>query len=191
MYTSQSIGKLTLILASQVRTDLSNMMFAKDKNTGGNAIAHYNLVTVEMKRLGDANWPNGKDNMPPNSFVTQLTLKKAKIMNRHTGNKINMYFYKGGFDHKFNVVAIAKDLGIHDGKKLVYKVQAPTLDEVFGGDNNGMIEKEFKVRGFNEFFDKVPDEAVTWMEKQIPIAYQKMISCDPSDEEENNIENNQ
>lgn len=169
LYTSKSVGTLTLLLGSQVRTDLSNPMFAKERQTGGNALKHYNLITIEMKRVGDNNWPGGKENIPPNSFVVQLRLEKAKIMGRYRGNTINMYFKEGKFEHKFNVVAISKDVGLHDGKTLRYKV--------------GEEEKEFKARGFNDFYDTIPNEAVEWLAKQIPIAYSKeVLSYMPTEE---------
>lgn len=150
MYTSQSVGKLTLLLASQVRADLNvaNPAMVTKKQTGGNAIAHYNVLTVEMKRLGDTNWPVTE--IPPNSFVTLLRLRKAKIMNRYSGNTIKIYFNKGSFEHKFNVIAIAKDLGVHDGKTFSYT------------DSTGQVI-DLKYRGFNEMYNKIPDEAVNVM----------------------------
>lgn len=171
MYTSRSVGTLTLLLGSQVRTDLSNPMFAVDRQTGGNALKHYNLVTIEMKRLGDSNWPTGKDGIPPNSFVVQLKLTKAKIMGRYRGNVIKMYFKEGRFDHKFNVVAIAKDLGLHDGRLIQW------TETVEDPQHGHAIEnpKEFKAKGFNDFINRVPDEAVAWMEKKIPEAYTKQV----------------
>ena len=161
MYTSRSIGQLTLLFGSQVRTDLSNPMFARDKQTGGNALKHYNLITIQMRRAGDSDWPTGKEGIPPNSFVVVLSLDKAKIPNRYRGNKIKMYFKEGKFEHKFNVVALAKDVGLHDGKKLVY-------------DLNGE-PKEFTARGFNDFYNRIPDEAVAWLEKRVNEAYTKQV----------------
>lgn len=172
MYTSKSVGSLTLLFGSQVRTDLSNPMFAREKQTGGNALKHYNLLDVEMRRMGDGNWPGGKENIPPNSFVVQLKLEKAKIMGRYRGNTIMMYFKEGKFEHKFNVVAIAKDLGLHDGKILQYDVPVPDAPK------ENVIERlpaEFKARGFNEFYDKIPDEAVKWLAEQIPIQYTRQV----------------
>lgn len=182
MYTSRSVGKLTLILASQVRTDLSNPMFAFDKQTGGNAIAHYNLLTIKMTRVADSNWPWTVDNktMPPNSFVVKLALSKAKIMNRYKNNSINMYFHKGQFEHRLNVLAIAKDLGLTDGKSLKYR--CPTNSTFVSNPANelsaepiGDIEKEFKARGFKEMYEKAPDEAITWLESQLKDAYTKKV----------------
>lgn len=171
MYTSKSVGSLTLLFGSQVRTDLSNPMFAKEKQTGGNALKHYNLLDVEMKRLADSNWPMGRENIPPNSFCVQLKLEKAKIMGRYRGNSIMMYFKEGKFEHKFNVCAVSKDLEIHDGKTLVYKGLSndPVKDE------GVLVDKEFKAKGFNDFYNKIPDDGLAWLEKQIPIKYSSQV----------------
>lgn len=176
MYTSKSVGSLTLLLGSQVRTDLSNPMFAKERQTGGNALKHYNLITIEMRRLSDGNWPTGKEGIPPNSFVVQLKLEKAKIMGRYRGNTILMYFKEGKFEHKFNVVAISKDLGLHDGKSLKYTVPPLKVETTETGYSaNEVVEKEFKARGFNDFYQRVPDEAIAWLEKQIPLEYNRQV----------------
>lgn len=171
MYTSKSVGKLTLVLGSQVRADLSNPMFVKNKQTGGNALGHYNLITIEMMRLSDSNWPAGRDNIPPNSFVVQLKLDKAKIGKRYRGNKILMYFKEGKFERRMNVLAIAKDLGLHDGKTLKY--MAPSEAE----GQSIMDHKEFKARGFNDMYNRVPDEAIDWLETQLNDAYTKKVNA--------------
>jgi len=169
MYTSKSIGSLTLLFGSQVRTDLSNPMFAKEKQTGGNALKHYNLLDIEMKRVADSNWPTGADDVPPNSFVVRLKLEKAKIMGRYRGNTIDMYFKEGKFEHKFNVVAISKKLGLHDGKSLKY----PKVYESSHGYQ--ACTEEFKAKGFNDFYNKIPDEAVEYLAKRIPEEYTKQV----------------
>ena len=184
MYTSRSIGQLTLLFGSQVRTDLSNPMFARDKQTGGNALKHYNLITIQMRRAGDSEWPTGKDGVPPNSFVVVLSLDKAKIPNRYRGNKINMYFKEGKFEHKFNVVALAKDIGLHDGKTLKYEVDEPLADSA-----SETKEVEFKARGFNDFYNRIPDEAVEWLEKRINEAYTKQVMSYEGDVNEDQPEN--
>lgn len=171
MYTSRSIGSLTLLFGSQVRADLSNPMFVRRKNTGGNALQHYNLITIEMLRLSDSNWPSGRDKITPNSFVVQLKLDKAKIRGRYTGNKLRMYFKEGKFEHKFNVLAIAKDLGLHDGKTLNYEIVGEPNPE---GDVNTEW-KEFKARGFDDMYNKVPDEAIAWLETVLMKEYDKHV----------------
>jgi RecA/RadA recombinase len=165
MYTSKSVGHLTLILSSQIRMDLGSFIPSK-RETGGNAIKHYNILTVEMQKAAiSSNWPGGKDELPPKSFPVRLKIRKAKLMNRYEGNELMIYFYKGSFEHKFNVVAIAKDLELHDGKSLTYTVQEGDL----------LVEKEFKARNFYDFYNKIPDSAVEWLEKKIPEAYTQSI----------------
>lgn len=184
MYTSKSVGKLTLLFGSQVRADLSNPMFVRNKQTGGNALGHYNLITIEMLRLSDGNWPSGRDSIPPNSFVVQLKLDKAKIMNRYRGNKINMYFKEGKFERKLNVLALAKDLGLHDSKTLKYIMNEPQPRDVSGIQERADVEKEVKARGFNDLYNKIPDEAIDWLEAQLNEAYTKKVTAYEAKDEE-------
>jgi hypothetical protein len=175
MYTSKTIGSLTLLFGSQVRTDLSNPLFARDKQTGGNALKHYNLITIQMKRMGDGEWPTGKESIPPNSFVVKLTLDKAKIKDRYRGNSVNMYFKEGKFEHKYNVVALAKDVGLHDGKSLTFNTSdlAPSQELIGSNGYNEILS--FKARGFGDFYNRIPDSAVTWLEQRLNDAYTKQV----------------
>lgn len=181
MYTSRSVGKLTLVFGSQVRADLSNPMFVRNKQTGGNALGHYNLITVEMLRVGDSNWPSGKGSVPPNSYVVQLRLDKAKIQKRYKGNKILMYFKEGKFEEKLNVLAIAKDLGLHDGRTLIYR--APSSDQAEMATEQVI---EFKARGFNDMYNRVPDEAIAWLKTQLNDTYTKQVMSYEGTEEDTN-----
>lgn len=171
MYTSKNLN-MTLVLGSQVRMDLAGFM-PSAKETGGNAIKHYNLLTVQMTKLSmnSTNWPYAVTNMnaPPNSFPVKLRIKKAKMKNRYIGNELMIYFYKGELEHKFNVLAIAKDLGLHDGKAVNYTV--PTGAEV--GETEE--EKEFKAKGFMDMYNRIPDEAINYLEKQLMDTYTKKI----------------
>ena len=72
MYTSQSAGTLTLLLASQVRMDLGSFIPTATA-TGGNAIKHYNILTVEMRKGGKTHWPSTE--IPPKSFTVCLKIK--------------------------------------------------------------------------------------------------------------------
>lgn len=162
MYTSKTTDTLTLILVSQVRTDITSMARMKDKETGGNALKHYNMLNVKMDRISDSKFPiqeNGK--IPPNSFAIQLTITKSKVKNRYRGNRILLYFYKGEFNHKFNVICVAKEIGLFDGKKLVYEAAGET--------------KEFSCRGLKDSIEKMPDEAVAWLESKLTDAYTKKV----------------
>jgi len=169
MYTSKSVGHLTLILASQVRMDLGSFMPSK-RETGGNAIKHYNILTVEMQKAAiNSHWPGGKDQITPKSFPVRLRIRKAKLMNRYEGNEIIIYFYQGSFEHRFNVVAISKDLNIHDGRTLVYEREGE--------------KQEFKAKGFYDFYQKIPDEAIAWLESKIPDTYTESIMINKSTKE--------
>jgi RecA/RadA recombinase len=162
MYTSKASDTLTLILASQVRTDITSMARDKEKETGGNALRHYNVLNVKMTRKGDSAFPVKEgERAPPNSYAVQLTITKSKVKNRYKGNKLLMYFYHGSFDHRFNVICIARDLGLWDGKHLEYEV-------------NGE-KKEFKARGLKEAIEKMPPEAVMYLEPLLTDAYTNLV----------------
>jgi RecA/RadA recombinase len=162
MYTAKTADTLTLILTSQVRTDIASMARMKDKETGGNALKHYNVLNVKMNRVGDTKFPAKEgDKIPPNSFAVQLEITKSKVKNRYRGNKILMYFYKGKFEHKFNVLGLGKELGLHDGK--TYKYVGP----------EGPVE--IKAKGFNDMYNKITDEAIADMESKLMDAYTKQV----------------
>lgn len=160
MHTSRTIGRTTMILASQVRMDLGGYI-ASLKETGGNAIAHYNVLTLFMNRLSDTGakkvWPYTTTTLPPNSFVTNVKIKKSKVFGRHKGNEIPMYFYNGTFEKKFNVLALGKQFDVHNTKSFIYT------------DKDG--EHELKARGFNDMYDKITDEQVDIMYNMIMEAF--------------------
>lgn len=158
MYTSKSVGKMTLILGSQVRMDLGSFM-PKETATGGNALKHYNILTVEMRRAGAANWPAGRENMPPNSSPICYTLIKAKMKNRYRGCSLHGYFYKGVIDDKFNTIALAKEVKLTDGKS--YK-----------------DHKTF--RGINDMLNNGSDELAAELRPLINDAYTRLIMEDAS-----------
>lgn len=182
MYTSKAQDTLTLILASQVRTDITSMARDKDKETGGNALRHYNVLNVKMTRKGDSAFPIKEgEKAPPNSYAVQLTITKSKVKDRYRGNKLLIYFYHGSFDHRFNVICIARDLGLWDGKTLEYETDGLT------DSASETIKKEFKARGLKDAIEKMPDEAVAYLESKLQDAYTKIVMNyvpEPEDEEE-------
>jgi len=177
MYTSLSLGQLTLVLGSQIRVDLGSYG-APTTGTGGNAIKHYNLLSVDMARAGKAEWP--VPDIPPNSYPVRFRLQKAKVSNRYKGCTLIGYFYKGSFERKFNIIAIGKDLKLHDNKLVEYEVSIIDPET-----NETRIEKrEFKARGFNDLYNKIPDEAVDWLETKLMDAYTNSVMADQPNEEE-------
>lgn len=161
MYTAKTADLLTLILTSQVRTDLNPMAHGANRETGGNALKHYNMLNIKASRLGDSAWKCG--DIPPNSYVVKLQITKSKVKDRYRGNEIQIYFYKGSFDHKFNVVAIAKDLGLHDGKTIKYIDAAG-------------VEQELKAKGFNDMWNnRINDEAISYLESKLTSSYTEQV----------------
>lgn len=175
MYTSKTSETLTLILVSQVRTDIGSMARMKDKETGGNALKHYNLLNVKMNRVSDSKFPileNGK--IPPNSYAIQLEIIKSKVKDRYKGNRLLYYFINGEFNHRFNVICLARDIELFDGKTLTYKVGEET--------------KEFKAKGLKDSLDKMPEEAVKWLEDNLIEAYTKKVMNYKHEESQNDDE---
>jgi RecA/RadA recombinase len=192
MYTSQTRGDTTLVLLSQVRLDLGSFM-PSAKKTGGKAIDHYNVLNLKLastkahsgSEASGTKWPwtiGTEKDAPPKSFTLKMKIDKAKMQGRYDGNVLTMYFHQGEFDRKLNVLAIAKSLGLHDGKTLKY--QAVNPDEE-------MQELELKAKGFRDMYNRVPDEAIAWLEPQLIEKYTEQVSFhkeevedEPSREEE-------
>lgn len=179
MYTSQTTGDTTLVLLSQVRLDLGSFM-PSAKKTGGKAIDHYNVLNLKLastkphsgSEASGTKWPwtiaTEKD-APPKSFTLKMKIDKAKMQGRYDGNVLTMYFHQGEFDRKLNVLAIAKSLGLHDGKTLRYQNKAT----VEAGEE-GMLE--FKAKGFRDMYNRVPEEVIAWLEPQLIDKYTEQVS---------------
>jgi len=158
-YTSLSTGDLTLLLVSQVRMQGIGTMAVFEGMSGGNAIKHYNILTVKIAAAGMSSWPDSAKNngkLPPNSFPVRFTIDKIKAMHRY--KKINLigYFYRGKFDKRFNTIYIGKDIGVHDGKEYSYPNPEKEDDII-----------TVKYKGINEMFNKIPQEAVDYMESTL------------------------
>jgi len=174
MYTSLNTG-LSMVLVSQVRTaGIGGGGMPFDGMTGGNAIAHYcNLIVKLTKSESFTQWPYTITALPPHSYVVLMKIDKIKGAGRYRGLKIKGYFYKGKFDRRFNIIAIGKDLGVHDGKSFSYP--NPTNPEE-------MIE--YKVAGINAMLNGVkplPDEAVDYMETFLEPAFLKLANEEMGD----------
>ena len=92
-----------------------------------------------------------------------------------------MYFKEGKFEEKFNVLAIAKDLGLYDGKTLIYETDEPLADSA---SKTKLVE--IKARGFTDMYNKIPDEAIAWLKTRLNDAYTKQVMHYNNDK--NNIE---
>jgi RecA/RadA recombinase len=166
MYTSINTG-LSLILVSQVRTSgIGGVGLPFDGMTGGNAIKHYCNLILQMKKSESASaWPYAVTSLPPHSYVVNFKIDKIKGAHRYKGLKLTGYFVKGKFDRRFNIIAIGKELGVHDGKSFSY----PDPE-----DNNKMLE--YTSRGLNEMINgikSIPDEAVDYMYTLLEPAFLK------------------
>lgn len=180
MYTSMNTG-LSMILVSQIRTSGIGSGMAFDGMTGGNAIKHYCKMIVRMnKSESNSAWPYSVTSLPPHSYVVNYKLDRIKGANRYKGLTIRGYFYKGKFDRRFNIIAIAKDLGIHNGKQVTYPNPEKPEEMI-----------EYNARGLNEMINgadnrKLPDEAVDYLEsllepKFLEIAHEQMDTLKEDD----------
>lgn len=157
---------MTLILGSQVRMDLGGFI-ASAKATGGNAIKHYNILTVEMSvRSVQAagNWPYTYTaaGIPPDSFPVNYKLIKSKMMNRYKGCSVLAYFVRGKLDDKFNILAVAKEIGLTDGKKI----------------------DDLSFKGFNDMYKRISDEKVEEIKARLLNAYTNYAMGTKNDKEE-------
>jgi len=178
MYTSNNSGNLTLLLISQVRTSGigGNSMGIKDDMTGGNAIKHYNMITLKIEKAGLSSWPTGYADLKdlPNSFPVRFKVEKIKASRRHSGMTCMGYFYKGSFDKKYNTVMIGADIGLHDGKSWKYKTPDGTE-----------VEERFK--GKKDMFNKISDDAVESMYNILEDAFLRKYDSEESVQVDDNI----
>lgn len=171
MYTSLNTG-LSMVLVSQVRTaNIGGGGMPFDGMTGGNAISHYcNLIVKCTKSESLTQWPYAITSFPPHSYVVTFKIDKIKGANRYKGLKIKGYFYKGKFDRRFNIIAIGKDLEVHDGKSFSY----PNPDKP-----DEMLT--YTSRGLNEMINGVkpiPDAAVDYMETLLEPKFLQLANSD-------------
>lgn len=162
-YTSHNVGNLSLLLIGQARTGGIGTMVVRDMMTGGNAIKHYNLVTLKISQAGKTAWPQTE--VPENSFPVRFTVEKIKAMHRYKGIQVMGYFYKGHYDRRFNIVMIGADIGVHDGKSWKYK-------------NSAGEEVEEKFRGKNEMFNKISDEGLAAMNTALEPTFLERIKIE-------------
>jgi len=170
-YTSNNNGNLTLLLISQVRTGGIGTVMVRDDMTGGNAIKHYNMITLKIEKAGMSNWPTGRENVPAASFPVKFTVDKIKSFGRYKGLSCYGYFYLGKFDKRFNTIMIGADIGLHDGKSWTYK-------------NAAGEEVTEKYRGKNEMFDKLSPEGERTMYEALEPKFMENIKLNPRKTEE-------
>lgn len=178
MYTSKNTG-LTLLLISQVRTaGIGGQGNPYEGMTGGKAIEHYAQLVVRMtKSTSKTNWPYTVSSMPENSYTVNYKIDKIKGFGRYNGLTLRGYFVNGTFDRRFNIIAIGKDLGIHDGKSFSYPnpEKPEEMIEVTYAGLNEMINGKRK---------RLPVEAVEYMETLLEPKFLELASLEPEPEPE-------
>ena len=178
MYTAIANGKVTLILLSQVRLDLGGQgMIKTAKKTGGKAVDHYNIITLKLAKqsIKGALWPwaiSSEADTPPKSYPVIIKLDKAKMEDRYDGNEIVMLFYRGKFERKINILNVAKQVKLFDGKKVTYK------KKIIDTETNEIsyVDETIKASGFKDMYmNKINDEALNYLESQLISEYTKLV----------------
>jgi len=182
MYTSLNTG-LSIVLVSQIRTAGIGGGMPFDGMTGGNAIKHYcNLIVRMNKSESLTQWPYSVAALPPHSYVVTYKIDKIKGANRYKGLKLKGYFVKGQFEKRFNIIAIAKDLGLHDGKTLQYP-NPEKPDEMI----------DYSARGLNEMINggdkrRLPKEAVDYLETLLEPTFLEIANKDIAPDEDDEVD---
>jgi RecA/RadA recombinase len=119
---------MIVIMINQVRLDLSNPLFVKETNAGGNALEHYCSLKIILTNAARKEWP-GPDEKHPTGRLINVRLDKAShSMKSRKGDKTCLNFFDGiGFDNDYDTAYHARKqvLIYAEGQsKWIYKTLA-------------------------------------------------------------------
>jgi hypothetical protein len=127
---------MIVVMINQIRLDLSNPMYVKETNSGGNALEHMTSLKIMMNNAARKEWP-GEDEKNPDGRLINLRLAKAShSMNSRMGDKSCVNFFDGvGFDNDYDTAYHARKQGFitKSGSKWVYKTLAGEEVSVVAG----------------------------------------------------------
>lgn len=128
---------MIVIMINQIRLDLSNTMFVKETNSGGNALEHMTSLKIWMRNASRKEWP-GEDEKHPIGRVINVSLAKAShSMHSRQGDSSMLHFFDGrGFDNDYDTVFHARKQGLItkvDGKNWGYTTLAGEEIKVAAG----------------------------------------------------------
>lgn len=125
---------MIVVMINQIRLDLSNPMYVKETNSGGNALEHMTSLKIMMNNAARKEWP-GEDEKNPDGRLINLRLAKAShSMNSRMGDKSCVNFFDGvGFDNDYDTAYHARKQGliVKSGSKWIYKT--------LSGEEVGMV----------------------------------------------------
>jgi hypothetical protein len=115
---------MVCIMINQVRLDLSNTMFVKETNSGGNALEHMTSLKIILKNAARKEWPGEDEKNPTGRLINVRLAKASHSMNSRSGDNTVLNFFNGiGFDNDYDTVYHARKQGLitKEGTKWVYK----------------------------------------------------------------------
>lgn len=119
---------MIVIMINQIRLDLSNMMFVKETNSGGNALEHMTSLKIILTNAAKKEWPGPDEKNPIGRLINVRLDKASHSMNSRKGDKTCLNFFDGiGFDNDYDTAYHARKQGLVylEGKsKWIYKTLA-------------------------------------------------------------------
>ena len=104
---------MIVIMINQVRLDLSNTMFVKETNSGGNALEHYTSLKLILNNTARKEWPGADEKNPDGRLINVRLAKASHSMNSRSGDKTVLHFFDGiGFDNDYDTVYHARKQGL-------------------------------------------------------------------------------
>ena len=125
---------MVVIAINQVRLDLSNTMFVKETNSGGNALEHMTSLKIILRNAARKEWPGEDEKNPTGRLINVRLAKASHSMNSRQGDVSVLNFFDGiGFDNDYDTAYHARKQGliVKEGSKWIYKTLA--------GEDVGMV----------------------------------------------------
>lgn len=142
-------SKMSVVLIAQIRMDLGAFV-ATEKITGGNALNHYKMLDIWVRRAAKKDSPDG---LGITGYTMVLKIMKSKLPTAREGSTTRLaFFYDRGFDDKFDIVKDCIDKEIISNKqgnysytdksKVEYKCKGK--DNLESWELNNKVLKELK-----------------------------------------------
>lgn len=114
---------MMVIMINQIRLDLSNTMFVKETNSGGNALEHMTSLKILMRNAAKKDWPVNSEDKPIGRLLNVTLDKASHSMKSRKGDSTVLHFFDGvGFDNDYDTVYYARknNLITKNGKTWIY-----------------------------------------------------------------------
>lgn len=104
---------MIVIMINQVRLDLSNTMFVRETNSGGNALEHYTSLKLILNNASQKEWPGPEEKVHTGRLINVRLDKASHSKNSRKGDKTVLHFFDGiGFDNDYDTVYHARKQGL-------------------------------------------------------------------------------